>query len=283
MSNRPGELFIVATPIGNLADLSPRAQSTLAAVDAVLCEDTRHSGRLLQQFSIKTRLIALHDHNESSRIAVVLEKLQAGQSLALISDAGTPLISDPGFPLVRAVRAAGIRVTPIPGPSAIIAALSAAGLPTDRFVFEGFLPSKPSQRRVALQALNRESRTLVFYESPRRIAETLADIATILGQDRAIVIARELTKLHEEFIAGSAAELAAQLADDTVKGECVIVVAGSTQAAVSFDADTLLIALLKELPASKAAKVAAQLIDMPRAELYQRAMELQPGHSKQNG
>jgi 16S rRNA (cytidine1402-2'-O)-methyltransferase len=188
-----GTLYVVATPIGNLDDLSPRATRTLASVDVVAAEDTRHSGRLLSHLGIQKRMIALHDHNEKDRAAGILAELHAGRDVALISDAGTPLISDPGYVLVREARAAGHRVSPIPGPCALVAALSAAGLPTDRFLYVGFLPAKRSGRRASLDLLSSEVATLVFYESPHRILESVRDIAEVLGSEREIVLGREIT------------------------------------------------------------------------------------------
>lgn len=276
VSTKQARLYVIATPIGNLGDISRRAADILASVDALLCEDTRHSGKLLAELGIRKPTISLHEHNERDRIEQVLARLQAGESLALISDAGTPLISDPGFPLVRAVRAAGFAVTPVPGASALIAALSAAGLPTDRFSFEGFLPPKSAARCNRLGTLANDVRTLVFYESPRRLAAMLADVAAVMGMEREVVVARELTKLHEEFIAGPAGELAASLASRDLKGECVVMVAGApaSPAAVTQEAEKVLRLLLKELPASKAAKIAAQLTGESRKELYALANDL---------
>ncbi len=198
-----GTLYVVATPIGNLDDLSPRAARTLASVDVVAAEDTRHSGRLLSHLGIQKRMVALHDHNEKDRAAGILTELQAGRDVALISDAGTPLISDPGYVLVREARAAGHRVSPIPGPCALVAALSVAGLPTDRFLYVGFLPAKRSGRRASLDLLSSEVATLVFYESPHRILESVRDIAEVLGPDREMVLGREITKTFETFYSGS--------------------------------------------------------------------------------
>lgn len=273
MSTKPGTLYVVATPIGNLDDMSRRAEQCLRDADRICCEDTRHSGRLLEHFGIKARLVSLHDHNERDRVAQLLAWLDAGERIALISDAGTPLISDPGYIVVNEVRKAGHAVVPIPGPSAVITALSAAGLPTDRFRFEGFLSAKTTARREQLQALSRESGTLVFYESPHRVADMVADIAEILGNDRRVVVARELTKRFEEFMDGPAAELLPRL-QEGVRGECVVMVAGASQVAEDIDADKLLKALLQELPASKAAKLAARITGQPRNALYARANEL---------
>lgn len=219
-----GTLYIVATPIGNLNDISLRAIDTLKSVETIYCEDTRHTGRLLHHFSIRTPLASLHEHNEAARIAQVLQRLDAGAHLALVSDAGTPLVSDPGFALARAARQAGHTVTPIPGASALIAALSAAGVPSDAFYFGGFLPSKTNQRRTTIESARALPCTLIFYEAPHRLLETLADLAALLPERR-ITIARELTKLHEEFLAGSAAQLLETLeARAEVRGEIVLLI-----------------------------------------------------------
>lgn len=284
VSTKQACLYVIATPIGNLRDISQRAIETLSGVDAILCEDTRHSGKLLAELGIRKPMISLHDHNERARIEQVLARLQAGESLALISDAGTPLISDPGFPLVRALRQAGVPVLPIPGANAVITALSAAGLPTDRFSFEGFLPAKSGARRELLESLANDPRTLVFYESPRRLAAMLADVASVIDADREVVVARELTKLHEEFIQGMAGELAVSLADREIKGECVVMIAGARKQSKSLamDAEKVLRVLLKELPASKAAKVAAQLTGESRKELYALASRLSGNGTEEN-
>ncbi|MDX1444052.1 MAG: 16S rRNA (cytidine(1402)-2'-O)-methyltransferase [Gammaproteobacteria bacterium] len=274
MSTKPGTLYVVATPIGNLDDMTHRAEGVLRQVDRICCEDTRHSGKLLEHLGIKARLVSLHDHNERDRVAQLLDWLAAGERIALISDAGTPLISDPGYIVVREARAAGHAVVPIPGASAVVTALSAAGLPTDRFRFEGFLSAKANARREQLKSLSREPATLVFYESPHRVAALVEDIAAVLGQERRVVIARELTKRFEEFIEGEAASLASRLAEG-IRGECVVMVAGAeVDNAPDIDADTLLRALLQELPASKAAKLAAKITGQPRNALYDRATEL---------
>ncbi|TAA44692.1 16S rRNA (cytidine(1402)-2'-O)-methyltransferase [Pseudoxanthomonas winnipegensis] len=265
-------LHVVATPIGNLADLSQRALETLRGVDAICAEDTRRTGQLLAHFGVSTPLLALHEHNEEAIAARIVARLLEGQSLALVSDAGTPLVSDPGYRLVRAARAAGVRVSPVPGACAAIAALSVAGLPSDRFVFEGFLPAKASARRDALRALAGEPRTLVFYESSHRIAESLADLAQAFGAERPAAMARELTKLFETVLDGSLGTLLAQVqADDNQrKGEFVVMVQGAGD-----DADAQLAeghrvhALLKaHLPPSTAAKLAAEITGAPRKALY---------------
>lgn len=272
-----GTLFVVATPIGNLEDLSPRARQTLAAVDLIAAEDTRHTGRLLSHFGVKTRLLALHEHNEAQRAEKLIEALQSGKSVALVSDAGTPLVSDPGFRIVRAAHDAGIAVSPIPGPSALTAALSVAGLATDRFCFEGFLPAKSRARREALQALASESRTIVFYESVHRVRESLADMVEAFGENRVAFIGRELTKLHEQCISASLRDLLAQLesGDIAAKGEYVIAVAGSDAAAESsIDIDHLLVELAEKLPGKEVAKILAKATGEKRNTLYKRLLEL---------
>ena len=224
----PG-LYVVATPIGNLRDITIRALETLAAADLVLCEDTRQSAKLLDHFGIKTHRTALHEHNERERIANIIARLGEGQAIALISDAGTPLLSDPGFPLVRAVREAGFEVFAVPGASALLAALTVAGLPTDRFTFVGFLPPKSQARINALSPLASNTQTLVFYESPRRLAATIAAMAEIFGPDRAAAVALELTKRFERVLRGTLGELATELAAGETKGEAVILVAGAIE------------------------------------------------------
>lgn len=273
-----GVLYVVATPIGNREDLTRRAERILGEVDCIFCEDTRHSGKLLADLGISTPRISLHEHNESARIENVRERLRRGESCALISDAGTPLINDPGFALVHALRDAGFRIVPVPGASAVIAALSAAGLPTDRFSYEGFLPAKGGARRERLTALANDPRTLVFYEAPHRLREMLVDAAAALGAQRRACVAREITKLHEEFRNGSLAELVAWTESDpnATRGEIVVMIAGAAneKASHALNSDELLRALLEELPASKAAKIAASLTGERRQALYQRALEL---------
>ena len=265
-------LHVVATPIGNLGDLSPRAQQVLREVAAVCAEDTRRSGQLLAHFGIGTPLLALHEHNEQQLAERLVARLLAGESLALVSDAGTPLVSDPGYRLVRAARAAGVKVSPVAGPSALVAALSVAGLPSDRFTFEGFLPAKASARRERLAALAGEPRTLVFYESSHRIEESLADLRAAFGDDRPAVLARELTKLFETVLDGTLADLHARVAADADqrKGEFVLVVQG-----VGEDVDAKLAEgrrvhaiLARQLPPSTAAKLAAEITGAPRKALY---------------
>jgi len=272
-----GTLFIVATPIGNLEDLSPRARQTLADVSLIAAEDTRHTGRLLMHIGCKTRLMALHDHNEEKAVAGVLAVLLNGESVALVSDAGTPLVSDPGFRLVRAAHEHGVTVSPIPGASALTAALSAAGIPTDRFCFEGFAPAKQAARKNWLENLRSERHTLVIYESVHRIAECLADMVDVFGATRAAFIGRELTKIHEQCVHATLGELQAQVANKTIveKGEFVIVVAGCADDHESpLEIDRLLRALADRLSAKDAAKVAAEATGLKRNALYERLLEL---------
>lgn len=276
-----GTLYVVATPIGNRADITRRAQEVLAAVDRILAEDTRHSGALLAALGIATPLLSLHEHNEAAQTEAVVGRLLAGEDLALISDAGTPLISDPGFRLVRAARQAGIPVVPVPGASALIAALSAAGLPTDRFVFEGFLPAKAPARRARLQALAAETRTLVFYESSHRIRDCIDDLAAIFGPERHAVIARELTKAFEQIQGGPLTELRTWLVADPnrTRGEFVVLVQGAEpppDADVPPEAQRVLAILLRELPVKQAAALAAEISGARRNALYQWAL----GHAK---
>jgi 16S rRNA (cytidine1402-2'-O)-methyltransferase len=267
-----GTLFVVATPIGNLGDLSPRALATLNAVSAICAEDTRHSRQLLAHFGMDKPLLALHEHNEDEISAKIVARLLSGDSLALVSDAGTPLISDPGFRLVRAARAAGIKVSPVPGACAFVAAMSVAGLPSDRFVFEGFLPAKASARRERLSRLVAEPRTLVFYESAHRIEDTLEDLVAVFGDDRPAVLARELTKLFETVLDGTLAGLRAQVAADPNqrKGEFVLLVQGAGEDADAQIAEgrRLYAKLSEHLPPSTAAKLAAELSGAPRKALY---------------
>lgn len=267
-----GTLHVVATPIGNLGDLAPRALETLRTVDAVCAEDTRRTRQLLAHFGLERPLVALHEHNEAQACTALVARLQSGASLALVSDAGTPLLSDPGFRLVRAARQAGIRVSPVPGASALLAALSVAGLPSDRFVFEGFLPSKPAARRERLQALATETRTLVCFESAHRIVDTLQDAAAAFGGDRPAVLARELTKLFETVLDGTLSQLQARVAADPHqrKGEFVLLVHGAGEEADAkvVEGRRLYAALSAHLPPSTAAKLAAELSGAPRKSLY---------------
>lgn len=278
-----GTLFVVATPIGNLDDLSPRARAVLAAVDLVAAEDTRVTGRLLSHFGIKKRQIPLHEHNEESASAGLVRELQEGKSIALVSDAGTPLISDPGFDLLRRAHAAGITVSPIAGPSAVVAALSASGLPTDRFAFEGFLPARKSARTRRLQSLAAEKRTLVFYESVHRIAETVDDMAATLGAGRMAFIGRELSKWHEQCVSADLQSLANRLDDGSIplKGEFVIVVsgAGDAEESAGLNAELLLAELVGVLPGKQAVEIVARVGGGSRNELYQRMLALKADDS----
>lgn len=279
MTDNSGTLYVVATPIGNLGDLSPRAREILSEVNVIAAEDTRHTGQLLKTFGIRTPMVSLHEHNEAQRAQALIDRLVAGESIALVSDAGTPLISDPGYDLVGAVRARGLRVIAVPGPCAAIAALSIAGLPTDRFTFEGFLPAKSTARRAMLESLLREQRTMVFYETPHRLGETLADMTEIFGGERSCAVSREITKQFETTYVGSLAELRSRSETDAdmSRGEIVLVVAGDrTQRdkAVAFDSEQLLRALLEELSPSQAAKVAAKLTGEKRSDLYEKSMSL---------
>ena len=266
-------LYVVATPIGHLDDLSPRAAQVLGEVDAILVEDTRQSAVLLRHAGISRPMLAVHEHNEGDRAATLVERLRAGQRLALISDAGTPLISDPGFRLVAAVRAAGFAVSPIPGPCALVAALSVAGLPTDRFSFEGFLPARAGERRTRLESVALDPRTLVYYEAPHRIEETLEAAIEAFGASRRAVIGRELTKRFETILDGTLAELLARVKSDAdqQRGEIVLVVAGAPPVddAARIDEGRRLYALLAaELPPSKAARIAAAYTGAPKRALY---------------
>ena len=267
-----GTLHIVATPIGNLGDMGTRAIEVLRAVDAICAEDTRRTRPLLMHFGIDRPLVALHDHNEAQASASIVRRLLAGESLALVSDAGTPLVSDPGYRLVRAAREAGIRVSPVPGASALVVALSVAGLPSDRFVFEGFLPAKASGRRERLQGLAGESRTVILYEASHRIVELLDDAAAIFGAARHAVVARELTKLFETVLDGPLGELAARVRADPnqQKGEFVVLLEGADDPADARLAEGRRVyALLgAHLPPSTAAKLAAELTGAPRKALY---------------
>jgi len=285
MSDTPaGSLYVVATPIGNLDDLSPRAARVLAEVAVIAAEDTRHSGRLLRHLGLSQPMLSLHEHNEASRVDALDARLVGGEDIALVSDAGTPLISDPGFVLVRALRDRGRRIVPVPGPCALVAALSAAGLPTDRFLFQGFLPAKGGSRRGRLEALAAREETLVFYESPHRIRDTLADLASTL-EARRVVLARELTKTFETFLDGSAAELLARMEEDPdqARGEFVVMVAGAAERhdpdASTVEADALLTALLAEgVGVKQAASVAARLLGGAKKVWYGRLQALKDGH-----
>lgn len=273
-----GTLYIVATPIGNLADISERGLTTLRDVDVIAAEDTRHSAKLLQHFGISTPLISVHDHNEREQSSALARRLQAGESIALISDAGTPLISDPGYHLVKHMREQQLTVVPIPGPSAVITALSIAGLPTNRFVFEGFLAAKTGARQQRLQQLKRETRTLVFYESPHRILSCLQDMALVLGADRSVVLTRELTKAYESVYQGSLSELCELVSEDKncQRGEIVLVVAGATaelEEADGMHRDDVLDILSAELSPKQASAIAAKLTTYSKNEAYQKLLE----------
>ena len=271
MNSKTGTLYIVATPIGNLADFGIRAAEVLSEVNLILAEDTRHAGKLLKHYGIKTRTRAFHDHNEQTYSAEIIRFLLNGEDMALISDAGTPLISDPGYRLVRMAREQGIDVSPIPGPSALTAAVSASGMATDRFCFEGFLPSKRNQRIEKLTELIQEQRTMVFYESSHRIKDALEDLAAIYREDREICVAREMTKKFESFYFGSAVAVREQIAADfnNLKGEFVIVVSGNTDADEAWaNACTLVNLLVMELPAKKACRIAADTFTVSKNALY---------------
>lgn len=269
----PGRIDVVATPIGNLADLSPRARDTLASADLVAAEDTRHTGAMLRALGIDKPLVSLHEYNESGRRDELLERLARGARIALVSDAGTPLVSDPGFLLVRAALDAGIAVFAVPGPSAVLAALAMSGLPPDRFCFEGFLPARSAARREQLRALAREPRTLVFFEAPHRIMETLVDIAEVLGGERRAAVAREISKVHESVYRGSIAALLDIGRNDPnfARGEITLVVAGMPEGESAPDdafVARALDLLAKELPPSRAAAIVAQLTGRRKADVY---------------
>jgi 16S rRNA (cytidine1402-2'-O)-methyltransferase len=278
-----GTLYVVATPIGNLGDLSPRAAATLKSSDLIAAEDTRHTGILLKHFQIGTPQVSLHDHNEGARAVEIIALLREGKSVALVSDAGTPAISDPGFELVRAVAATGMNVVAIPGPCAAIAALSIGALPTDRFCFEGFLPARGAARKLRLKSLEAEPRTLVIYESPHRVRETLEDCVTAFGDARAATVVREATKMHETTYRGSLRELLDKSRTDAdfSRGEIVLLIGGAAQAE-SADGDLeaksrldkVLVALLAELPLKQAARLAAQITGARDNEAYKRALFL---------
>ena len=274
-----GTFYVVATPIGNLADLTERAKQVLTSVDVIACEDTRHTAKLLQHLGLRKPLLSVHEHNERERVEQIARHLEQGQSMALVSDAGTPLISDPGYPLVQALRARGLNVSPIPGVSAIITALSAAGLPTDRFTFEGFLPHKSGAKREKLLAQEQEARTLVYYESKHRILDTLEVMAEVFGAERQACVARELTKTFETFYHGTLPDILSQLqADaDQQKGEFVVMIAGNPNPAPASEVDSnkLFRLLLAELPPKKAAAIIADLTGENKKELYQKALEMQ--------
>lgn len=272
-------LYVVATPIGNLGDISQRAIEILKSVDLIAAEDTRHSARLMQHFGIATRLVSYHDFSSDAREQAILKALGEGQAVALISDAGTPLISDPGYNLVVRVRAQSLPVLPVPGASAITAAISAAGLPSDRFAFEGFPPHKGSGRRQLFTQLADDTRTLIFYESPHRIADSLADMADAFGNERQAVICRELTKTWETIHGDSLGGLCAWLQEDdnNRRGEFVVLIRGAAkteQQALSADAERALKILMRELPLKQAAALAAEITGAKKNLLYKTALEL---------
>jgi 16S rRNA (cytidine1402-2'-O)-methyltransferase len=280
-----GRLYVVATPIGNLGDLSARAQEILQSCSLIAAEDTRHTGVLLKHFGIGTPQLSLHDYNEQHRASDIVERLREGASVALVSDAGTPAISDPGFELVRAVAAAGFEIIAIPGPCAAITALSIGALPTDRFCFEGFLPARGAARRKRLQSLATEARTLVLYEAPHRVRETLEDCAAVFGGERSAVVAREITKLHEMTYRGSLRDLLERAGSDPdfTRGEIVLLIAGAPQTLAGEDRgadghggalDRALKILLAELPLKQAARLAAQITEARDNEAYKRALHL---------
>lgn len=277
VSNKTGILHVVATPIGNLGDLSARAGETLRDAGLIAAEDTRHSRRLLDHLGIDTPMISLHEHNERERSVELVNRLLSGVSIALISDAGTPLISDPGFRLIRAARTAGIEIRAVPGPCAAIAALSIAGLPTDRFVFEGFLASKEVARRTQLETLVDETRTMIFYVTPRRLVAELEAAAAVFGGDRVAVLTRELTKAFESSYDGKLSELLDRSHVDSMmqKGEMVLLIAGTTATDNSNDADVLLQALLDSLPLKSAVDIAVRVSGQSRNTLYKRALDIQ--------
>jgi 16S rRNA (cytidine1402-2'-O)-methyltransferase len=278
MQIESGTLYVVATPIGNLGDITHRALEVLAGVDRICAEDTRNSKKLLTHFGIQKPLVALHDHNERDRLQQLTEFLQAGESLALISDAGTPLISDPGYHLVQHLREAGLKVVPLPGACAIIAALSVAGLPTDRFVFEGFLPAKSSGRKQVFKDRTRQTCTQVYYESSHRIEASVADLCEVIESDRRVVLARELTKLYEELFSGTAAELLAWLQADAnhQRGEFVLMVQGAlpTNATQGMALEPLLKLLMGELSVKQSAGLAAKITGENKNHCYKLAMSL---------
>ncbi|MCL2898066.1 16S rRNA (cytidine(1402)-2'-O)-methyltransferase [Brenneria tiliae] len=274
-------LYIVPTPIGNLGDITQRALGVLQRVDLIAAEDTRHTGLLLQHFAINARLFALHDHNEQQKAEALLAKLQAGQSIALVSDAGTPLINDPGYHLVRRCREAGIRVVPLPGACAAITALSAAGLPSDRFCYEGFLPAKTKARTDTLRGLLEEPRTLIFYESTHRLLDSLQDMSDVLGPQRYVVLAREITKTWESIHGAPVGELLAWVKEDEHrrKGEMVLIVEGHKADSAALPAEALrtLSLLQRELPLKKAAALAAEIHGVKKNALYKYALDRQQG------
>jgi len=279
-----GVLHVVAVPIGNLDDISARALAVLASVDVVAAEDTRCSGRLFQHYGLQRPLLALHDHNEAERVPALITRLKAGESVALISDAGTPLISDPGYRLIAAAHDANIVVSPVPGACAAIAALSAAGIASDRFFFEGFLPAKSAARQARLRDLAQVSATLIFYEAPHRIIETLVDMVTVFGEARLATMAREMTKTFETIRRDTLTELSDWVKADSnqQRGEIVLLVAGAPERAVSdqrlLSVEAVLHVLVNELPLRQATALTAEIFGLKRNALYDMAMQIKAGH-----
>lgn len=270
-------LYIVATPIGNLNDMSFRAVETLKAVDFIAAEDTRHSARLMQHFNIETPMITYHDHSSESQVSKLLDRLHAGKSMALISDAGTPLISDPGYRLVQSVRAAGYKVVPVPGACAVIAALSASGLPSDRFSFEGFTPAKSAARKSVFTASKYDLRTLIYYESPHRIIDSLSDMIEVFGEDRFIVLAREITKTYETFLEGTVVQVLDRVRADMnqQKGEMVLLVSAyqpPKNEGIGREAEEVMAVLLEQLPVKQASALASKITGVKKNQLYQWAL-----------
>lgn len=278
-----GALYIVATPIGNLSDISQRALDILTTVDLIAAEDTRHSKRLLSHYGINNRLLAFHDHNERKAAQGLIEKLIQGESIALISDAGTPLISDPGYYLVKLARDAGIAVFGIPGPSSLITALSVSGLATDRFIFEGFLPAKSQERKTRFESAAGESCTVIFFESSHRILASMLDMLDVIGEKRTVVVARELTKLHETVLSGSLVDVVECLQSDKnqQKGEFVVLLAADadnkSSSEIDAEAGRVLKLLMKELPLKKAAKLASEITGVAKNSLYKKGLEMNGG------
>ncbi len=274
-----GELYLVATPIGDMTDITPRALGILSTVDVVAVEDKRRSSRLFSHFGIKTPMISYHDHSEEKQVKKIIDELLCGKSVALISDAGTPLISDPGYKLVNAAKDKSIKVSPVPGPCALIAAISASGLPSDRFIFEGFLPPKSIARITKIQNISADSRTIIFYEAPHRILETLIDMIKVIGPSRKIVLARELTKTYETFISGTLESVLEIIEKDLnqQKGEIVIVLAGadsSEEKIETQDSKRILSVLLEELPLKQAVSLGSKITGIQKNIFYKLALDL---------
>lgn len=277
-SIQPGTLYIVGTPIGNLEDMTFRAVRILQNVDLIAAEDTRHTGKLLQHFQVKTPQISYHDHNRFQRLGELLEKLHQGKTIALVTDAGMPGISDPGYELVKACAQENINIIPIPGVSASITGLSVSGLPTDRFIFEGFLPTKAKERQAKLEEFTRESRTIILYEAPHRVRQTLQDFVESFGSEREIVLARELTKLHEEIWRGVVGDALLYYKEKEPKGEYTIILGGVAEMPLILSEDALkaeLQELLKQgLTRSQATRQLSQQTSLPRRQLYQLSLTL---------